>query len=267
MKVSLSSVGPLNLALQRFLIAALTLTPILLYVGGNVPRDRALFLKLLTLGVINAASIIPMYSGVAYETSGVSSILTFTQPLWVFLLCVFFLKGEVNSRRILGAIVGFFGVLVLSLGRADIVLASSGVGDILLLIGGFLWAVAIVYYKKNLTKVDPTLASVIQQSVGVIVVAPLAWSVEGFSFPLTESYLLMLLYMSVFVSGIAVWVWLRLIREEDVTVLSLSTFLIPMIAVFLGWLFLAESIRPISLLGMGMILMGTYLTNSPDSSK
>jgi drug/metabolite transporter (DMT)-like permease len=76
----------------------------------------------------------------------------------------------------------------------------------------------------------------------------------------------MILYLSVFGSGITVWVWLRLVREEDVTVLSLSTFLIPMIAVFLGWLLLAESIRPVSLLGMGMILTGLYLTNRSGSS-
>lgn len=266
MKVSLTSVGPLNFALQRFSLSALTLAPILLYVRSSVPKDRATILKLLTLGAINASAIIPMYSGVVYETSGVSSILTFTQPLFVFLLCVLFLKSEVKPVMILGAFVGFSGIIVLSLERADSILASGGVGDVLLVLGAFLWAVAIVYYKKNLGNVDPTLASVIQQSVGAVILAPLALSVEGLSFPLAQPYLMMILYLSVFGSGITVWVWLRLVREEDVTVLSLSTFLIPMIAVFLGWLLLAESIRPVSLLGMGMILTGLYLTNRSGSS-
>ena len=78
---------------------------------------------------------------------------------------------------------------------------------------------------------------------------------------MTQSYLVMILYLGIFGSGITVFLWLLLIREEDVTVLSLSSFLIPMVAVFIGWLFLAENIQPISFLGVGMILAGLYLTN------
>jgi len=59
--------------------------------------------------------------------------------------------------------------------------------------------------------------------------------------------------------------WMYLVREEDVTVLALSTFLIPMIAVFMGWLLLAENVQPVSLLGMGMILAGLYLINRSGS--
>ena len=261
MKVSLTHVGPLNFALQRFALSALVLTPILIYVRSRIPKDRETILKLLVLGVMNASAIVPMYWGVVYETSGVSSIMTFTQPLFVFCLCVLFLKNEAKRERLLGAFVGFSGIIVLSLGRASSTEASAGIGDALLLLGAFLWAVAVVYYKRNLGNVDPTLASVIQQGLGAVIVAPLALGVEGFSFPLTQPYLMMILYLSIFGSGITVWLWLRLIREEDVTILSLSTFLIPMIAVFLGWLFLAESVQPIAFLGMAMILTGLYLTN------
>ena len=72
---------------------------------------------------------------------------------------------------------------------------------------------------------------------------------------------MMILYLSVFGSGLTVFLWLYLVREEDVTVLSLSSFLIPMIAVFLGWLLLSESIQPISLIGIAMIITALYLTN------
>lgn len=261
MKVSLTYVGPLNFALQRFALSAVTLTPILIYVGSRIPKDGSTVKKLLILGVVNTSAIIPMYWGVVYETSGVSSILTYTQPLFVFCLCVLFLKSEAKPERLLGAFVGFSGVIVLSLGRAGSVPASAGVGDVLLLLGAFLWAVSVVYYKKNLGNVDPILTTVIQQSLGAVIVAPLAVSVEGFTFPLVQPYLMMILYLSILNSGVTLWLWMHLIREEDVTVIALSTFLIPMIAVFLGWLLLAENVRPISLLGMGMVVTGLYLTN------
>jgi len=266
MKVSLTYVDPLNFALQRFALSALALSPLLIYVRNKIRIDKSAVRKLLVLGAVNTAGIVPIYWGLVYETSGIGAILTYTQPLFVFCLCVVFLRSEAKPVRLLGAFIGFFGVIVLSIGRAGSIQISANTGDALLLLGAFLWAVAVVYYKKSLSDVDSVLTSVIQQALGAAIVAPLALGVEGFSFPLTQSYLVMILYLGIFGSGITVYLWLFLIREEDVTVLSLSSFLIPMIAVFLGWLLLAEAVRPISLLGMGMILAGLYLTNRSGSS-
>ena len=261
MKVALGYVGPLNFALHRFALAALALSPLLIYVRRKIWIDRGAVLKLLLLGAVNTSAIVPMYWGLIYETSGIGAILTFTQPLFVLCLCVLFLRSEAKPVRLLGAFVGFSGVIVLLVGRAGSIQVSANIGDVLLLLGAFLWAVAVVYYKKSLSDVDPVLTSVVQQTLGAVIVAPLALGVEGFSFPLTQPYLMIILYLSIFGSGTTVFVWLFLIREEDVTVLSLSSFLIPMVAVFLGWLLLSESIQPISILGMAMILTGLYLTN------
>ena len=265
MKVALTYVDPLNFALQRFVLSALVLSPLLVHARKNIRMDRRAIPRLLVLAAVNTASIVPMYWGLVYETSGIGAILTYTQPLFVFCLCVLFLRSEAKPVRLLGAFVGFSGVVVLSVERAGSIQASAHIGDALLLLGAFLWAVAIVYYKKSLSDVDPVLTSVIQQALGAVIVAPLALSVEGFSLSLAPPYLMMVLYLGIFNSGIAVFLWLFMIRDEDVTDLALSCFLIPMVAVFLGWLFLAENIQPISFLGVGMILAGLYLTNRSGS--
>ena len=261
MKVALAYVDPLNFALQRFVLSTLVLSPLLVHARKKIRVNKTAIPKLLVLAAVNTASIVPLYWGLVYETSGIGAILTYTQPLFVFCFCVLFLKSEAKPVRLLGAFVGFSGVVVLSVERAGSIQISPSIGDVLLLLGAFLWAVAIVYYKKSLSDVDPILTSVIQQALGAVIVAPLALGVEGFSLPLTPSYLMMVLYLGIFGSGITVYLWLFLIRDEDVTVLALSSFLIPMVAVFLGWLFLAENIQPISFLGVAMILIGLYLTN------
>ena len=265
MKVSLTYIGPLNFALQRFALSTVVLSPLLVHVRNRTRIDRRVVRRLLILGAVNTAEIVLLYWGLVYETSGIGAILAYTQPLFVFCLCAIFLRSEAKPVRFLAAFMGFLGVIVLSIGRTGSVLMSANIGDVMLLLGAFLWAVAIVYYKKSLSDVDSAFASVIQQAFGVAIVTPLALGVEGFSFPLTQSYLIMISYLGIFGSGITVYLWLFLIREEDVTVLSLSSFLIPMIAVFLGWLLLAEEVRAISLLGIGMILAGLYLTNRSGS--
>jgi len=266
MKAAFSYVGPLNLALHRFALSALALSPLLIYLGKRIPSDKATVLKLLLLGIVNASAIVPMYWGVVYETSGMGAVLTYTNPIFVFCLCVLFLRTEAKRERLLGVVVGFSGVIVISMGRADYIQMSVNTGDFLLILGAFLWAVTQVYYKTSLSHVDAALTIVIQQALSAVFVAPFVLVVERFSFPLTWSYLMMILYMSIFASGIAMALWLHLLREEDVTVLSSSSFLIPMVAVFLGWLLLAEDIQPRSLLGMGLILTGLYLTIRPRSS-
>jgi drug/metabolite transporter (DMT)-like permease len=266
MKVALTYIGPLNFALQRFVLSAIVLSPLLVHMRKKIRIEKGALPRLLVLAAVNTSSIIPLYWGLVYEASGIGAILTYTQPLFVFCLCVLFLRLEAKPVRLLGALVGFSGVIVLSVERAGSVQASANIGDVLLLLGAFLWAVAIVYYKKSLSDVDPVLASVIQQALGAVIIIPLALGLEGFSFPLAPSYLTMVLYLGIFNSGIAVFLWLLMIREEDVTVLALSCFLIPMFAVFIGWLFLAENFQPISFVGMGMILVGLYLTNKSGSS-
>jgi len=266
MKVALRYVGPLNFAFQRFTLSALALSPLLIYLGKKIPRDKKTLLKLLLLGALNASSIVPMYWGIVYQTSGIGAILTYTQPLFVFCLCVLFLKSEAKRERLLGAFVGFLGVIVLSVGGDSSVPVLASTGAVLLLLGAFLWAVTVVYYKKSLSDVDAVPATVLQQALGAVFVASPALVVEGFSFPLTWPYPVIVLYLSIFASGVAMCLWLYLVREEDVTVLSSSSFLIPMIAVFLGWLVLAEDLHPRSLLGIGLILMGLYLTNRTGSS-
>jgi len=261
MKVSLTYVDPLNFALQRFAFSALALSPLLIYARGRIQMNRRTATRLLLLAAVNTSAALPIYWGLLYETSGIGAILTYTQPLFVLCLSVLFLQIQARPVRLLGALVGFSGVIALSIGRAGSIQVSANIGDALLLLGAFLWAVTLVFYKKSLSDVDPILTSVIQQALGAAILLPLTVGVEGFSFPLAQPYLIMILYLSIFPSGATAFLWYYLIRQEDLTVLSVSSFLVPMIAVFLGWLLLSENIQPVSLLGMAMIIIGLYLTN------
>jgi drug/metabolite transporter (DMT)-like permease len=48
-----------------------------------------------------------------YENSGLSSLVTYTQPLFVFCLAVLFLGEKASVIRVLGALTGFLGVIIL----------------------------------------------------------------------------------------------------------------------------------------------------------
>ena len=117
MKSGLSYVDPLNFVLHRFLFSALALSPFLVILKERAPRDRESWVRLLLLGVINALGIFLTNVGLLYEKSGMSAVLTYTQPLFVFCMAVPFLKEKAKARRLLGVVIGFSGVVVLPLGK------------------------------------------------------------------------------------------------------------------------------------------------------
>ncbi len=260
MKSGLKLVGPLNFVMQRFLFSFIALSPFLVFRQHDAPKDRSTWMRLLLHSILNTLSMLSTNIGLVYEQSGISAVLTYTQPLFVFCLAVPILKEVLTGERFLGVTIGFLGVLVLYLKR---ILSSSLVPLSLgfLLTGAFLWAISIVYYKRFLSYVNPVLTNAAQFTVGLILLSFLAAAFEGFSFVMSGTYLLMLLYMSIMASAMALTLWVSLLREEEATVISASSFVIPMVALIFGWIFLQETIEMESIMGFALILAGTYLVN------
>ncbi|HIE18396.1 TPA: EamA family transporter [Candidatus Bathyarchaeota archaeon] len=130
-----------------------------------------------------------------------------------------------------------------------------------LLLGAFLWAVSTVYYKKLLSHVDPIIVNIFQMSFGALLLGlPLIASGE-LIFPTSADYLMRVLYASIGASAIAFTIWIHLLREEEATVLSSSSLIVPMIALFFGWLLLEEIVEFQALIGAVLIILGVYLVN------
>jgi drug/metabolite transporter (DMT)-like permease len=269
MKSGLSYVDPLNFAQHRFLFSALALSPFLIFLRRRVPRDRETLTRLLLLGVINALGIVATNIGLLYEKSGISAVLTYTPPLFVFCMAVPFLKEKAKASRLLGVLIGFVGVIALSLWKIVIApslwkIGSIGiftVSNILLIIGAFLWALSIVYCKKLLGHVDSIITNIFQLTVGVAILTMLNATIGGFLFPLSAAYIRIVLYAAVAASSLGLTLWLYLLRDEEAMVLSSSSFIIPLCALFFGWLLLGENIELNSLFGSALIMTGVYLVN------
>jgi len=260
MKSGLEYVAPLDFVLHRFLFSALALSPFVIVLKGRIPKDKETLSRLLLLGLINVLGVVLTNMGLVYEKSGIGAVLTYTQPLFVFCMAVPFLKEKAKGSRILGLPAGFLGVAALSLGKTGSI-GTSITSSILLVGGAFLWAVTIIYYKKLLSHVDPIVTNIIQLAVGAATLAPLSALTGGFHFPLSAEYVAIVLYAAMAASGLGLTIWLYLLKDEEATVLSSSSFIVPMSALFFGWLLLGEIVELSSLFGAVLILVGVYLVN------
>jgi drug/metabolite transporter (DMT)-like permease len=260
MKSGLRVVGPVNFVMQRLLFSSIALFPFLVHLREKIPRDRDTWLKLVLLGITTAAGMLSTNIGLVYEKSGISAVLTYTQPLFVFCLAVLFLQESGGVKRLLGVIIGFSGVALLYLGR-DLSFAAISYSVLFLLLGAFSWAVSTVYYKRLLSHVNPIVTNTVQSMFGIILLSVPAVAFEGLSFSMTGTYVFIIFYMSVCASAIAFTLWFFLINQEEATVVSASSFIVPMFALIFGWLFLQETVELKSALGFIFILAGLYLVH------
>lgn len=266
MKIGLRFVSPLNLVAQRLLIASATLLPAVVWKRRNLPRDASTWFKLFLLSVINAVGMTSTHVGLLYEVSGLSSVLTYTQPLFVFCLAIPFLGEKANTAKVFGVAVGFLGVVTIYVGR---LFYSPSVSSavLLLILGALIWAIIIISYKKFLSHVSPEVVNVMQLLIGAIFLLTAASTLEGLAFSANPLYIFSLLYVAVPGTAVGFTIWFMLIRWEEATVVSASSLVVPAVAFIAGCLLLGETVEYFSLLGFIMVLVGVYLVNRPKSQK
>lgn len=258
LKIGLTYVTPMNSVFHRLFFSTFMIAPFLLLCKNGIRRDYRTIAKVIVLSATWAFSMIFMMWGLESESSGTSSILTYTQPLFVFGLSAIFLKNEITKVKITGVLLGFAGIGIIYLDRIG---GGSILPILLLILGAFLWAVSIVFYKTIAADVHPYWISFFQVSIGSIIAFPLAIVTGGISFPSELTYLLSLLYLTVLSTVLGFFLWFYLIRNEDATTVSSSTLTIPIIAFITGAIVLGEPINPLQIVGIIMVLTGVYLVN------
>ena len=257
-KIALGYVSSVTFLLQRFVITTIVMFPFVLAMRKRVPRDAKTLGKIIVLCLINTLGVIATNAGLVGESSGMGSVLTYTQPLFVFCLAVPFLNEKLKVSKLVGTAVGFVGVVLLFLGNASpLTLAST----VIMIFGAFLLAVTIIFYKRFLSNVDSFVTNFFQWAFGILPLAVLNAYSGSFLFPQEATYLAVILYTAIGCACVGWTIWFLLLRREDTTVVSGSSFIIPLVALFSGWLILGESLTPESIIGSVLVLLGVFLVN------
>jgi len=257
-KTALGYAPPFSFSAQQFLISTIVLLLPLIAARNEFPKNRTTLSRILIFSLINAINIAFTNFGLQYESSGTGAMLTFTQPLIVFVLSVLLLNEKIQVLKILGVIVGFLGVTILSLKGSGTVMSFS-VTSLFLIFGAFFWALSTIFYKKYLNNVNLTVITTLQFAVGFVLLFILGKFFEGFPLPTNSTYIAILVYMSIGPTVFGTTIWLYLLSREDPTNLSTYGFITPIIAMVFGWWLLGEEINERSFLGVGLIIVGVYL--------
>ena len=243
---------PLTMALLRALPAGL----LLLLLVRQLPQGRW-WGRVLLLGALNFSLFWSLLFVAAYRLpGGVAATLGALQPLLVIGLARLSLGTPIRSLAIVGALAGMLGVALL-------VLTPQATLDPLGIAAGLLSALSMalgVVLSRRWQPPTSTLTFTAWQLVaGGVLLIPLVLLLEPVPPSPTLPNLTGIAYLSLIGAAFTYLLWFRgIARLEPATVSSLG-FLSPVSAVLLGWVLLQQSLSPLQLLGMVVVLGSVWL--------
>jgi len=263
MRMGVRELGAFATAGVRVGIAALFLLPILL-LRGHGAALRQHWKLTFVVGILNSAIPFACFSYALLSIStGLSSILNATVPLFGAVIAWLWLKDRPTGSRMVGLAVGFAGVALLAWDKAsfqpDASGNASGWAVLACLLATLCYGIAASFTKRYLSGV-PSLVSATGSQLGAAIgLLPLAWWFwpdHGVSLHAWAA----VVALGVLCTGVAYILYFRLIERAGPARALSVTFAIPVFALLYGVLLLGEVVTPWMLLCGLVIVAGTSLS-------
>jgi drug/metabolite transporter (DMT)-like permease len=259
---ALDGLTPLWIVAARTVVGGVVLLVILRARHGALPRRLRVWRHLLVLGSVNNA--LP-WAGVAWAQqelpSGLTALLMALVPTSTLLVAAAIGQERLTRIRLVGLLLALGGVGLIVAGDVDQpgrVLAVAVV-----VVATVLYAVGAVYAKRHVSGTLPPLALATGQVIAAATVTtPVAFAVDGLpgAQALDGAVLGAVLALGVFGTGLAFLVFYVLIERVGATNATMTTYLIPVVAVVAGALVLDERLAVTALAGGALIGIGIWLS-------
>jgi drug/metabolite transporter (DMT)-like permease len=190
-------------------------------------------------------------------SSGLTAILFSTMPLMTAVLGRFWIGTEaLTGRKATGIVIGMMGTALLFWPNERLDL-DHAMGMLATLFAVACASVSLVVLKRHGRQSDAFVLNVFGMGIGAVCLLATSAIVERTAVVTwSPSNVLALLYLAVFGSVVAFTAYYRLVKMMDVTVVSLSTLIIPIVALILGRVVLGETVTPTALAGIATTLTG-----------
>lgn len=198
-------------------------------------------------------------------SSGLTSLLVCTTPIWATIFASIYGDKTVwEGKRIVGLSVGFTGVIFLvGLETFNNIGNGLAIGEVLLASIGYAWAVNMIV--KKLPNADLMAINAVAMAMTAIVYFPFAIASFPTAVPSTKA-IFSLIVLGVFCTGGGFISFFLVLRKIGAARASLVTYMNVMVAVLLGVIVLSEPLTVGIVIGLPLVLVGSFLASRKHES-
>lgn len=258
-KLATAELPTLTIVLARVGLAALALWIVVYAQGQRMPADAAAWGAFLVMGLVNnAVPFTLIFWGQREIAVGLAAILNATTPVFAVLVAhVASTNEKLTPARGAGVLLGLAGVAVM-IGPA----ALAGIGEnvlaqLAMLAAAFCYALG-GRWGRRFGHLPPMTVAAGQVTASTLLMLPLVLIVDrpwALAMPGWTTWGA-LLGLSLLCTAFAYTLYFRILATAGATNLMLVTLLVPVSAILLGALFLAERLELKHFAGMALIALG-----------
>ncbi|MED3881535.1 DMT family transporter [Priestia megaterium] len=264
-KAVLDKLDPYTLLVLRFGIGALFLLVLLVLKRYPLNIPLKYIPHLIVLGILGVFihQVIQATALLTINASAAGWIISFS-PVFTVILSVFFLHEKMTLLKASGIIVAIIGVLLVTTSSNQHSLQLPvNIGYLLMILSTLNWAIYSVLLKKLDIQLPSLVVTFYMCLIGFTLTTPFlvrnkGWEIIPF---LTSVEWAHLLFLGVFVSGVAYWYWAKALEVLEASQVSVFLYLEPVATLITAVLLLREKIIPVSILGGVIIIVGVIVAN------
>jgi drug/metabolite transporter (DMT)-like permease len=246
----------------RMVIASVAFLPLTIFVFRKIPIDKWKYLAV--SGLIG--NLLPSFLFAFAQTSlssSITGILNALTPMFTLIIGILLFKTPLKFSQIMGLSLGFAGACGLSLLKTDGSLGAINYYVLLVLLATLCYGLSINVVRQFLGGITPIYVA----ACSLTLTAPFAIAYllttdlqTCFTHPEISKALLSISILGVVGSAFALILFNQLIQISSAVQASMTTYLIPIVALFWGW-FAGETVTIWHFLGMAVIISGVYAVN------
>ncbi|MBU4329934.1 MAG: DMT family transporter [Acidobacteria bacterium] len=269
-KIAVQETGPLTVVTLRITFAVMILL-IFLIAQKHKPPSRKMWVPFFIQGLFSAALpwILITWAEKSID-SAQATVLNATVPLFTLIIAHFYVADDrISPSRILGLLLGFMGVVVLVHKDLGVLLGpeSGGLdlpffGKVAMILASLCYGISNVYAKVKFRNVPP----VQQAFFTLLLVDAVMWMTapvieSPFTLPAKPITWIAILWLGFLGAGISYLMFYGLLQAIGPTRVSLITYVIPVVGVTLGVIFLNETLDWSLAVAALLIVVGVWAVN------
>jgi drug/metabolite transporter (DMT)-like permease len=220
---------------------------------GDVPR--LLVCGLLWFGAYNVL----LNAAEQRIDAGTAAMLVNVGPVFIALLAGLVLHEGFPRSLVVGCAVAFAGAIVIGLATSERGV-DAGWGAVLCVAAAAAYAVAVIAQKPLLEHTSGLQVTFLACVIGTVACLPFAPSLASELGDASGEAIAWTVYLGVFPTAVGFTTWAYALKRTSAGKMGATTYLVPPIAVLLGWIMLGETPPALALAGGALCLAGVAVT-------